>query len=396
MPSEDFWADLPSERGKKIAPLKTEEQTPVDGSANKPLLAVQGEPEPPADQPTSTDRNFSKFFLILKLVLAIVLGAIGGLGLLIAQGMVTAADQIDSTPTLVTINRGMSSYAVAAQLEHEGLLISRWPFFISLRLSQQTIKAGVYSLTPTQTPRQIAQQLAAGKTSEQTVTIPEGWRLEQIADLLSQTGIVTRTDFLAAARYDPVRYMLPLGMKRETDGSLEGLLFPDTYRFSYGVTSKEIVAEMLANFTKRTAELGLTESDLILASIVEREAKLDADRAPIAGVYANRLKQNIKLQADPTVQYGKDTLAAAAASDGTALTWWQPITSADYQAVKSPFNTYLVTGLPATPIANPGLKSLEATKNPTAHDYFYFLHKADGTTVFSKTAEEHLRAQPAQ
>ena len=411
MPSDDFWADLPSEKGKKISPPKKGDQpevavpkslttkqrvdvvstdtTPINRTT-EPISSASAE-EVPEEVPM--DRNFSKIFLSLKLVLAMVFGAILGVSLLLAQGVTSAADQIDSTPTLVTIERGTTSYAVATELEQKGLLISRWPFLLYVRLTGQTIKAGAYSLTQSLTPRQIVTQLAEGKTSEQSVTIPEGWRLEQIAALLSRMGIITREDFLEASRYDPVRYTLPAGISREVGSSLEGLLFPDTYRFAYGVTSKEVVAEMLANFTKRTAALGLTEADLILASIVEREAKLDTDRAPVAGVYANRLKQNIKLQADPTVQYGKETLALAAAADPTTLLWWQPILIADYQAVKSPFNTYLITGLPPTPIANPGLKSLEAAKNPTDHDYFYFFHKIDGTTVFSKTAEEHLRAQ---
>jgi UPF0755 protein len=387
VPSDDFWADLPSERQKKSA------STPSTLLPNPvPKAAIDVPEAVPAENPSRRTKSWLWLGFAIKLLVAIGLGTGLGLGLLLIQGITMVADQGEITPKLVTIERGTSTKKIAESLETNGLIISRWPLLMYTRLSNRTLQAGVYSLSASMTPSEIVNLLAAGTTTEQTLTIPEGWRVEQIADLLAQTGVVEKDDFLTASRYDPVRYTLPSGISREVGASLEGLLFPDTYRFSYGVSSKEIVATMLDNFRVKTNELTPTDNDLILASIIEREAKTEAERPIIAGVYTNRLKQNIRLQADPTVQYGKDTLAAAA-SDAETFAWWEPITVEDYQAVKSPFNTYLISGLPEAPIANPGLLSLAAAKQPAPHDYFYFFHRADGTTVFSKTLEEHNRAR---
>ncbi|CAN5192783.1 hypothetical protein BH11PAT4_BH11PAT4_5750 [soil metagenome] len=205
------------------------------------------------------------------------------------------------------------------------------------------------------------------KRQDVSVTIVEGKRREEIAITLETAGICSAEAFLAATT------------------KLEGTLFPDTYRFFPSTPVAEVVATFTTTFAKRTRELAPTTSDIILASIIEREARDDAERATISGVYTNRLKRGMKLDADPTVQYARDT---AEAKQTLTFTYWGTITRADYKGVISPYNTYLNAGLPPGPIANAGVQSIAAAQNPATHDYLYFAHR-DGKLLLSKTLAEH-------
>jgi len=212
-----------------------------------------------------------------------------------------------------------------------------------------------------------AEQIASSlKKQDYSVTIPEGWRREQIAKVLDQAGVCSYADFMSASQ------------------GMEGYLFPDTYRFFHNTPASQVVATMTANFAKRTAGLNPTANQLILASIVEREAKYETERAPIAGVYTNRLKVGMVLEADPTVQYARDNQEAS-----ENLSYWAPITQADYHTIQSPYNTYLHTGLPPGPIDNPGLPSIIAAINPEKNSYYYFFQR-NGNIYLSKTLAEHL------
>ncbi len=204
-----------------------------------------------------------------------------------------------------------------------------------------------------------------------TVTLREGLNRQEIARNLAAAGVVDAPSFLAATSAD------------------EGYLFPDTYQFYPNSSAGEVRQKLIGTFTEKLAALSPTRDQIILASIVEREAKGDADRGQIAGVYHNRLKRGMKLEADPTVQYGKYTELVKAPSVAGGLDYWAPITLADYQTVVSPFNTYLHTGLPPTPICNPGLKSLAAAVSPATTSALYFFHTKDGTAIFSSTLKEH-------
>lgn len=201
-----------------------------------------------------------------------------------------------------------------------------------------------------------------------TITVVEGKRREEIASLLDTAGVTSYQDFM------------------EASNDYEGYLFPDTYRFYPDTPASTVVQTMVHNFNKRLSATGiqLQKEQLILASIVEREASNDSERPLIAGVYMNRITKGMKLEADPTVQYGKDT-------EGNPRLYWGTITRADYQDVMSPYNTYRVTGLPPGPIANPGLKSITAAVNPAQHDYLYFVHRK-GKLILSRTLEEHEQA----
>lgn len=206
------------------------------------------------------------------------------------------------------------------------------------------------------------------------ITIVEGKRREQIAQQFAAAGITSYADFMAASE------------------GKEGILFPDTYRFFPNTVASTVVKTMTDNFIAKTAGVTLTKKDIILASIVEREAKNDADRALIAGVYQNRLNQGMALESDPTVEYAKDTLALAKSANPLTFTFWGAITQDDYKSVIQPYNTYLNPGLPPTAICDPGLASFIAAHTPAQNDYLYIYYK-DGKLLLAKTLAQHVKNQ---
>ena len=220
------------------------------------------------------------------------------------------------------------------------------------------------------------QKLAAEQAKRRRITFREGLTRREMADILKTQGFASAEQFYEATKND------------------EGHLFPDTYELLVDASAETIRQKLLDDYTQRTANLKPSQDQLILASIVEREASGDGDRAQIAGVYANRLKIGMKLEADPTVQYAKytDLGKAPVGADG-AREYWAPITRADYQNVNSPYNTYLRAGLPPTPICNPGKKSIEAAVHPATTDALFFFHTKSGQAIFSKTLAEHQQKQ---
>jgi len=202
------------------------------------------------------------------------------------------------------------------------------------------------------------------------VTIPEGFSSGQIAQRLGKNG------FDAQKIYTKLQ-------------GVEGKLFPDTYYFLKNETPDEIIKDLTDEYQKKTTELSLSEDDLILASIVEREAKKDVERPQIAAVYKNRLEQGKDLEADPTVQYARDLdLIKSQGLTGTNL--WEPLGAGQTKSISSAYNTYVNGGLPPGPICNPGLKSIKAALTPEIDfDYLYFFHDKDGVIHFSKSFEEH-------
>lgn len=274
----------------------------------------------------------------------------------------------------INIPRGMGTLAVAQLLHQAGLIHSPTAFTILVKLKGVTVKAGLYNIDPSQSLAAIAQQVSTAKNQEVTVTIPEGWRVEQIGQrLASQQLIQSANDWVTIAAQS------------------EGYLFPDTYRFRVNISAESIRDRMTDNFRDRTKGRHLSAEDLILASIIEREAKHDQDRPKMAGVFKNRLAKGMPLEADPTVQYAVDssTLAKLPESEKTNYQFWGKITLDQAKTFDHPYNTYRRVGLPPGPIANPGLKSLEAALSPQSHDYFYFFNLADGSTIYSKTLDEH-------
>lgn len=222
---------------------------------------------------------------------------------------------------------------------------------------------------------------------EQTITIIEGWRLEEIAKYLEEQGLVFQKDFLALAiNPAPLMAAYPFLAERTGGASLEGYLFPDTYRVFKSTSAQEVIGKMLDNFDKKlTPELrekikaskrSIFEA-VILASIVEKEVRTPEDMKMVADVFIKRLKSGIALRSDATVNY----------ITGKGLV--QP-TLTDTK-IDNLYNTYLYQGLPPGPIANPGFNALAAVIEPTANPYYYFLTTSSGQVIYSKTYEEHLQ-----
>jgi UPF0755 protein len=300
------------------------------------------------------------------------------------------------------INLGEPARFIAARLAAEGFVRDADLFNLYLRVSglERRIQAGNFMLAETMTMPEVAQALQQALEAEATVTIPEGFRAEEIAERLAASNIIAADQFLAA-----VRQPRTLSIFEEYDflqnlpanGTLEGFLFPDTYRFAVLSQAPEAVLRpFLDNFERRVGASGLTAGNsglqgdtlLNLASIVEREAVQSDERPLIASVYLNRLSGACVsdvggryLQADPTVQYARGVVGNW---------WWEPESIEEYATVISPYNTYLNEGLPPTPIANPGLDAINAARNPAQTAYCFFLATGDdGRHVFAQTLAEH-------
>lgn len=271
-------------------------------------------------------------------------------------------------------------------LKNEGLVRSSFLFkqYARWKGLDSQIKAGQYKLSSTLSTPQIIMELVDGKLAVQSVTIPEGLTTVQIADLLAEKKLATRDSFIATVANQAFGYSflnnLPQGEKR-----LEGYLFPDTYYFNNGESEKEIIETMLGRFDREISELGyaalaerngITLHDaVIIASLVEREAREDEERPVIAGVIYNRLKISMPLQIDATIQY--------------ALGENKPQILYKDLEVASPYNTYKHHGLPPGPIAMPGKASLLAAVNPADTDYLYYVAKPDGFHAFATTLAQH-------
>jgi len=221
-----------------------------------------------------------------------------------------------------------------------------------------------------------------------------------VAALLEESGIVPAEAFLQVVRggidvLDTTSYSFLMDRPEGSPPSLEGYLFPDTYQFPKESEPTRVVEIMLQNWDRRVsadlrekaAARGMTLYEVVtLASIVEREAVVDEERATIAGVYMNRLARDMRLEADPTVQY-------ALGQDAATGRWWTPLTTDQVQNTDSPYNTYRVEGLPPGPICNPGLAAIQAVVNPEPTDYIYFVankRAGDGSHVFALTFDEHV------
>lgn len=332
-------------------------------------------------------RNKKRFFLFILVILlaAILIG-----GLLISQYLESGKEPLlpgDSTVQTVLIPRGTGTAGIADILLSEGLIedpllfriLSKWKGF------EGTYQAGEYELSPGMTMEEIMETLLSGHDSVTRITIPEGLDLKETIERLETQGLIDSQVFkeeLSTGEF-PYGFIdnLPGG-----DNRLEGFLFPNTYEVFLDASEHEIIDKMLAQFDQvfteerydRAEELGMSMYEIIiLASIIEREAVVPEDRPVIAGVFYNRLRIGMPLQSCATVQY--------------ILGEQKPVLSEQDIQIDSPYNTYLINGLPPTPICSPGLSSIDAALWPTKSDYLYFLAKGDGSHVFSITYDEHLR-----
>jgi len=287
-------------------------------------------------------------------------------------------------PMEFEIKRGATFRQVVDALAQEDLVRDKWIIFLLGRITgiDRKIKAGYYSLWGTMSPLEIFNAIRLGKIIEYEITVVPGDSLREVGEKFSTLSIIDGEDFMRLCTNREFLDSLDVDAP-----SLEGYLFPETYRFPKGLEIKEALSIMVNrlrekfddDMTLRTMELGLTERDVLtMASIVEKEAITDKERPVIAGVYYNRLKKHMLLQADPTAIYGVKSSR-------------EKITKQDLLK-KTPYNTYIVKGLPPGPIASPGLKSIMAALNPADVPYLYFVSNNDGTHNFSVTLSNHVEA----
>lgn len=291
-------------------------------------------------------------------------------------------DEKADTQTVV-IESGLGTPEIGQQLLNDGLVSSSMAFTAAVFFegARGDLQAGTYELSAAQSPRQIVELLRDGRTRELRVTIPEGLRIDQIAELLDDENIVGADEFERAAREE---YDFAFLQSKPEGYDLEGFLFPDTYHFKPGVSAHEVIETMLTNFEDKIEDLlpAFEQDDrslfeiLTLASIVEREVATPEDRANAAGVFINRIENDIPLQSDITLSY---VLKEDKRDYSLAET-----------EIDDPYNTYLYEGLPPGPIDSPGLSAIEAALSPAEHKYFYFLSDLEtGNTYFAETLEEH-------
>jgi len=313
----------------------------------------------------------------------------------------TPAAPHDDTSTTFVIEQGETLWSVSLRLESGGLISDSTVFrrVVQAEGLDRQIEAGAYTLRPSMTMHEIMQELQVGRVPDVLITFPEGWRIEQVARKLYQEGVIrSEQAFLDEARRLRSGYTALHGLPASPAGGMEGYLYPETYRFDTGSLPADIVDRMVAvlasEITAAMVDLALRQGlsmyeVMTLASIVEREAIVESERELIAGVYLNRLKQGMPLQADPTVQYGKGCEEGA---DGE-LICWEPLIQEEYNSVISDYNTYLHGGLPPGPICSPRIASIWAVLEPAHTDYLFFRSKNDGSGehVFARTYEEHLR-----
>ncbi len=339
-----------------------------------------------------------KKVLIIGFVLIILLGGIplavlGYLNYLVAR----EKSPYEEARTF-TVKEGWGVTRIGNELRDAGFI--RTPFYFQYTVWREGIEdnlqAGEYAIPPHASVNDIARLFARGEVIPgMLITFPEGLTLREIEKKLSQNSFVVPLSTYTVSDFTARHPFLSRFPQR---ASLEGFLFPDTYRFDSKLSNEAIVGKFLANFEKRFSALNTgtiqnrqmpkdtTPYDvLIMASMVEEEVRSDEDRHIVAGVLWKRLRLGMPLQVDATVLYAKGEMREALTPAERRLT------KADL-AINSPYNTYRVKGLPPGPIANPGASSLRAAWEPQESLYFYYLSTPDGETIFSKTLDEHNAA----
>jgi UPF0755 protein len=324
-----------------------------------------------------------KRWLLALGVLVVMGGVIASVMLGILRRALSPADPAGAEVVFV-VDPGQSVAAVAAGLERAGLVrdaravrgLARW------RELENRIQVGEFALSPAMTPAEILEKIVSGQVVVYEATLPEGFKLVQIAERLAEAGLVDQDAFLAVAT-DPATAE-KLGVQGDT---LEGYLYPETYRLPKGLTPIEVAKVMVDQFRAvwievgpLVAPLGLSMQEIVtLASIIEKETGAPEERPLIASVFLNRLKKGMRLETDPTVIYGIENF------DGNLL-------RRHLEDESNPYNTYKIKGLPPGPIANPGRAALLAVGRPADTSYLFFVSRNDGTHVFSESYRDHSAA----
>jgi UPF0755 protein len=308
---------------------------------------------------------------------------------------IQAPASADASEVSFTVRSGDTAAGIAWRLQSQGLIKDANLFrkVVKSRGLGERLEAGEYRLRRNMTMDEIIAALQHGQPGVLKVTIREGLRAEEVAELLGKQGLVDQKEFLRAVATG--RYDYPFLRDRPAGSSLEGYLFPDTYHIAGRPSAEALVGMMLEGFGQRftpamrqqAAERKLTIHQAVtVASLVEREAQAASERPIIAAIYLKRWAAGMPLEADATVQY------AIGYRPETKL-WWNPLQLSELRTVQSPYNTYLNPGLPPGPICSPGLASLQAVLQPAKTDFLYYYSKGDGTHAFARSFEEHLENQ---
>lgn len=331
---------------------------------------------PPLQKNTRRIQWATKLAALLA-VIAIVLGVI-------YYSQIGPVDINDKSDRLYVVRSGSTSMQIAQGLEKEGLLKNAQAFILYNRLTGNInqLKAGHYLFNPAMSVQEITANLVEGKVATISFTIPEGYTLKQIAEVLVKKEITTEKEFWAVVMKGDFDFPFLKDIP-QTENRLEGYLFPDTYIIPIGMSTIDVIEMMLKQFDSVYKQLpsnnsGLTTHELVtLASIVEGECLLDSERPIVASVFFNRLKIGQRLEADATVQYALEARTERVLFSDTET--------------ESAYNTYRVNGLPPGPIGCPGKASLQAVLAPADTDFYYFVAKKDnsGEHVFAKTFAEH-------
>ncbi len=316
----------------------------------------------------SLGRVFFAFFVLL------ILAAAG------AVAFVLLTPYGPDKETFVEILPGSSAMRIGRQLQEAGVIRTQYAFYIERWLQHGTLKAGDYRFDHPAPVSEVYGRIRRGDTYAIAVTIPEGSTIFDIGARLEQAGFGPAKSFVDVARQEG-------GMIADLDPqakTLEGYLFPDTYRIGPKEQMPQIAAMMVKRFRQTAQQIGLTHdfhNVVTLASLVERETALDTERPLVASVFENRLNKQMPLMTDPSVIYGLQLQNA----------WRGAIYASDLQR-DTPYNTYMHAGLPPGPIANPGVKALKAAMYPAQTDYLYFVaagQNPQGKSLFATTLEEH-------
>jgi UPF0755 protein len=315
-----------------------------------------------------------KHVKVIGVLLLLVLLALGG------AAWVVYAPFTPPRETFLDFPSGTGSSEMAQKLQDAGVIRTRYAFWILRVWKRGSLKAGEYRFADPDSAFNIYNRIHRGDVYTRAVTIPEGFNLYDIASAIEAAGLGDRAAFLQAAHtnVDLIKAYAPAAT------SLEGYLFPDTYRFSHHTTARQMQEVMIRRFHTEITALGLTPATgdiahtVTMASLVEKEVHFDDERALAAGVFANRLSRGMPLQTDPTVTY-----AALLANRWTGVIHRSDL---DYD---SPYNTYRHAGMPPGPICSPGIAALRAALHPATTDKLYFVADGNGHTQFSAGLQEH-------
>jgi len=324
-------------------------------------------------------KNDSSGKILFFLLLILIIGA--AILIIDYNRSISSPNSQDDEKVVLEITEGESVEDILQSLLENDLISKKNYYYTKFYLRKNSLgaklQAGVYDLPRNLTIEELIDTLQFGKSQEVWVTIPEGLRKDEIAEIIekeingNESAIFSKEEFLSLT--EDKEFINTLGLSVEVD-NLEGFLFPDKYSFPKEISTREVIEKLVDNFKNKVGE-EYTYQDIILASIVEREGYNENDRPIIAGIILKRFEEGWLLQTDATLLYPvKD--------------WKHTITQEDKND-DNPYNTYKKIGLPPTPICNPGLQAIEAVWNPVETQYYYYIHDKDRNTHYGTTLEEH-------